>query len=155
MIASWLLGGCATLHSLANYFLSMYVQHFTRVLPRVNSVSDFCIQFCTNPPSSFVLSDAWSEELVLVHWQVVLRLLARAQPLARLQPLCELYRLAREEEALLPHQPLAFGTHCHIDRIRIDFRLARSASIQIPARENQRNLLPGAFRRPCGVPGRV
>ena len=118
------------------------------------AMSDFCIQFCTNPPSSFVLSDAWSEEWVLVHRQVVLRLLARVQPLARLQPLRDLYRLTPEEEVLLPHPPLAFGTYCHIDRIRIDFRLAMSASIQKPARENERNLLPGAFRRPCGVPGR-
>ena len=157
MIASWLLGDCATLHSLANYFLLIDVcTTFDKSVTQgqQRAMSDFCIQFCTNPPSSFVLSDAWSEELVLVHWQVVLRLLARVQPHARLQPLRELYRLTREEEALLPHPPLAFGTHCHIDRIQTDFHLAMSASIQKPAQENQRNLLLGAFRRPCGVPGR-
>ena len=60
---------------------------------------------------SFVLSHAGNEEWVLVHWQVVLRLLARVQPLNRLQPLRELYRLFTEEEVLLPSSPLALESH--------------------------------------------
>ena len=64
-------------------------------------MSDLCISIGTDPPSSFVLSQAGNEEWVLVHWQVVLRLLARVQPLNRLQPLRDLYRLT-PEEVLLP-----------------------------------------------------
>ena len=108
------------------------------------AMPDICIEIGTNPPSYFGLSYAGNEEWVLVHWQVVLQLLARVQPqiqpriqpLARLQPLRDLYCLTLEE-ALLTHSPLAIDIHCHIDRIRTDFRLARSASIPKPAREIQ------------------
>ena len=72
---------------------------------------DMCIEMGTKLPSLFVLSQAGNEEWVLVHWQVVLRLLARVQPLNRLQPLSDLYRLILEEEALLPSPPLALDIH--------------------------------------------
>ena len=88
------------------------------------AMSDLCISIGTDPPSSFVLSHAGNEEWVLVHWQVLLWLLARVQPLARLQPLRELFPLTPEEEARLPSPPLAFDSHCHIDRIRTDCHLA-------------------------------
>ena len=58
---------------------------------------------------------------------MLLRLLARAQPIARLQPLRDLFCLTLEKEALFP--PFAFDSHCHIDQIRADFCSARSASI--------------------------
>ena len=45
-----------------------------------------------------------------------------------LQSLRVLYRLTPEKEALLPSPPLAFDSHCHIDQIRMGFRLARSAN---------------------------
>ena len=38
--------------------------------------------------------------------------------------------MTSEEEAQLPRPPLAFDSHCHIDRILTDCHLARSASIQ-------------------------
>ena len=133
MIASWLLGDRATLRSLANYFHLMdagttFDQSVSQGQRR--AMSDLCISIGTDPPSSFVLSHAGNEEWVLVHWQVLLRLLARVQPLARLQPLRELFPLSPEEEAQLPRPPLAFDSHCHIDRIRTVCHLARSASIQ-------------------------
>ena len=133
MIASWLLGDRATLRSLANYFHLMdagttFDQSVSQGQQR--AMSDLCISIGTDPPSSFVLSHAGNEEWVLVHWQVLLRLLARVQPIARLQPLRELFPLSPEEEAQLPKPPLAFDSHCHIDRIRTDCHLARSASIQ-------------------------
>ena len=133
MIASWLLGDRATLRSLANYFHLMdagttFDQSVSQGQRR--AMSDLCISIGTDPPSSFVLSHAGNEEWVFVHWQVLLRLLARVQPLARLQPLRELFPLSPEEEAQLPRPPLAFDSHCHIDRIRTDCHLARSASIQ-------------------------
>ena len=133
MIASWLFGDRATLRSLANYFHLMdagttFDQSVSQGQQR--AMSDLCISIGTDPPSSFVLSHAGNEEWVLVHWQVLLRLLARVQPIARLQPLRELFPLSPEEEAQLPKPPLAFDSHCHIDRIRTDCHLARSASIQ-------------------------
>ena len=133
MIASWLLGDRATLRSLANYFHLMdagttFDQSVSQGQRR--AMSDLCFSIGTDPPSSFVLSHAGNEEWVLVHWQVLLLLLARVQPLARLQPLRELFPLSPEEEAQLPRPPLAFDSHCHIDRIRTDCHLARSASIQ-------------------------
>ena len=133
MIASWLLGDRATLRSLANYFHLMdagttFDQSVSQGQQR--AMSDLCISIGTDPPSSFVLSHAGNEEWVLVHWQVLLRLLARVQPIARLQPLRELFPLSPEEEAQLPKPPLAFDSHCHIDRIRTDCHLVRSASIQ-------------------------
>ena len=114
MIASWLLGDRATLRSLANYYHLMdagttFDQSVTHDQQR--AMLDMCIQMGTKPPSSFVLSHAGNEEWVLVHWQVVLRLLARVQPLNRLQPLRELYRLTTEEEVLLPSSPLALESH--------------------------------------------
>ena len=113
MIASWLLGDRATLRSLANYFHLMDVgttfdESVTQDQQR--AMIDMCIEMETKPPSSFVLSQAGNEEWVLVHWQVVLRLLARVQPLNRLQPLRELYRLTTEE-VLLPSSPLALESH--------------------------------------------
>ena len=71
---------------------------------------DMCVEMGTKPPSAFVLSHAGNEEWVQVHWQVVLRLLARVQPLNRLQPLCDLYRLT-PEEVLLLSSPLALDSH--------------------------------------------
>ncbi|MEW8545085.1 MAG: hypothetical protein AB2693_16290 [Candidatus Thiodiazotropha sp.] len=71
-----------------------------------------------------------NEEWVLVHWQVLLRLLAKVQPPARLKPLRELFRLTPEEEASLQRPPLAFDSHCHLDRCRSAFRLPRTASLQ-------------------------
>ena len=113
MIASWLLGDRATLRSLANYFHLMDVgttldQSVTQDQQR--AMIDMCIEMGMKAPSSFVLSQAGNEEWVLVHWQVVLRLLARVQPLNRLQPLRELYCLTTEEE-LLPSSPLALESH--------------------------------------------
>ena len=113
MIASWLLGDRATLRLLANYFHLMdvgttFVESVTQDQQR--AMIDMCIAMETKPPSSFVLSQAGNEEWVLVHWQVVLRLLARVQPLNRLQPLRELYRLTTEE-VLLPSSPLALESH--------------------------------------------
>ena len=112
MIASWLLGDRATLRSLANYFHLMDVgttfdQRVTQDQQR--AMIDMCKEMETKPPSSFVLSQAGNEEWVLVHWQVVLRLLARVQPLNRLQPLRDLY-LTPEEEVLLPSSPLALDS---------------------------------------------
>ena len=67
-----------------------------------------------------MLSQAGNEEWVLVYWQVVLRLLARVQPLNRLQPLHDLYRLTPEEEVLLPSSPLALDSHWRdVDQMRI------------------------------------
>ena len=114
MIASWLLGDRATLPSLANYFHLMdagttFDQSITQDQQR--AMLDICVEMGTKPPSSFVLSQAGNEEWVLVHWQVVLRLLARVQPLNRLQPLRDLYRLTPEEEVLLPSSPLALDSH--------------------------------------------
>ena len=114
MIASWLLGDRATLRSLANYFHLMnagttFDKSVTQDQQR--AMIDMCIEMETKPPSSFVLSQAGNEEWVLVHWQVVLRLLARVQPLNRLQPLCDLYRLTPEEEVLLQSSPLALESH--------------------------------------------
>ena len=114
MIASWLLGDRATLRSLANYYHLMDVsttfdESVTQDQQR--AMIDMCIEMETKPPSSFVLSQAGNEEWVLVHWQVVLRLLARVQPLNRLQPLCDFYRLTPEEEVLLPSSPLALESH--------------------------------------------
>ena len=84
MIASWLLGDCATLRSLANYFHLMdagtsFDQSVTQDQQR--AMLDMCIEMETNPPSSFVLSQAGNEEWVLVHWQVVLRLWPEFNPL--------------------------------------------------------------------------
>ena len=112
MIASWLLGDRATLRSLANYFHLMdagttFDQSVSQGQRR--AMSDLCISIRTDPPSSFVMSQAGNEEWVLVHWQVVLRLLARVQPLNRLQPLRDLY-LTPEEEVLLPSSPLALDS---------------------------------------------
>ena len=114
MIASWLLGDRATLRSLANYFHLMnagttFDKSVTQDQQR--AMIDMCIEMETKPPSSFVLSQAGNEEWVLVHWQVVLRLLARVQPLNRLQPLCDLYRLTPEEEVLLQSSLLALDSH--------------------------------------------
>ena len=114
MIASWLLGDRATLRSLANYFHLMDVsttfdESVTQDQQR--AMIDMCIEMETKPPSSFVLSQAGNEEWALVHWQVVLRLLARVQPLNRLQPLRGLYRLTTEKEVLLPSSPLALESH--------------------------------------------
>ena len=114
MIASWLLGDRATLRSLANYYHLMdagttFDQSVTH--DQQCAMLDMCIQMGTKPPSSFVLSHNGNEEWVLVHWQVVLRLLARVQPLNRLQPLRGLYRLTTEEEVLLPSSPLALESH--------------------------------------------
>ena len=114
MIASWLLGDRATLRSLANYYHLMDVsttfdESVTQDQQR--AMIDMCIKMETKPPSSFVLSQAGNEEWVLVHWQVVLRLLARVQPLNRLQPLCDLYRLTPEEEVLLQSSLLALDSH--------------------------------------------
>ena len=114
MIASWLLGDRATLRSLANYYHLMdagttFDQSVTQDQQR--AMLDMCIEMETKPPSSFVLSQAGNEEWVLVHWQVVLRLLARVQPLNRLQPLRGLYRLTTEDEVLLPSSPLALESH--------------------------------------------
>ena len=100
-MASWLLGDRATLRSLANYFHLMdagttFDQSVTQDQQR--AMLDMCVEMGTKPPSSFVLSHARNEEWVLVHWQVVLRLLARVQPLNRLQPLHDLYRLTPDEE---------------------------------------------------------
>ena len=75
------------------------------------AILDMCIEMGTKAPSSFVLPHARNEEWVLVHLQVVLLLLARVQPLNRLQPLCDLYRLNQEEEVLLPSPPLALDSH--------------------------------------------
>ena len=113
MIASWLLGDRATLRSLANYFHLMDVgttldQSVTQDQQR--AMIDMCIEMGMKAPSSFVLSQAGNEEWVLVHWQVVLRLLARVQPLNRLQPLCDLYRLT-PEEVLLQSSLLALDSH--------------------------------------------
>ena len=113
MIASWLLGDRATLPSLANYYHLMDVsttfdESVTQDQQR--AMIDMCIEMETKPPSSFVLSQAGNEEWVLVHWQVVLRLLARVQPLNRLQPLCDLYRLTPEEEVLLQSSLLALDS---------------------------------------------
>ena len=114
MIASWLLGDRATLRSLANYYHLMdngttFDQSVTHDQQR--AMLDLCIQMGTKPPSSFVLSHAGNEEWVLVHWQVVLRILARVQPLNRLQPLCDLYRPTPEEEVLLQSPLLALDSH--------------------------------------------
>ena len=114
MIASWLLRDRATLRSLANYYHLMDVsttfdESVTQDQQR--AMIDMCIEMETKPPSSFVLSQAGNEEWVLVHWQVVLRLLARVQPLNRLQPLCNLYRLTPEEEVLLQSSLLALDSH--------------------------------------------
>ena len=114
MIASWLLGDRATQRSLANYYHLMDVsttfdESVTQDQQR--AMIDMCIEMETKPPSSFVLSQAGNEEWVLVHWQVVLRLLARVQPLNRLQPLCDLYRLTPEEEVLLQSSLLALDSH--------------------------------------------
>ena len=114
MIASWLLGDRATLRSLATYFHLMnagttFDQSVTQDQQR--AMLDMCVEMGTKAPSSFVLSQAGNEEWVLVHWQVVLRLLARVQPLNRLQPLCDLYRLTPEEEVLLQSSPLALDSH--------------------------------------------
>ena len=133
MIASWLLGDCATLRSLANYFHLMDASTtFDQSVSQGqrHAMSDLCISIGTDPPSMFVFSHAGKEEWVLVHWQVLLRLLARVQPLARLQPLRVALPLTSEEEAQLPRPPLAFDSHCHIDRIPTDCHLARPASIQ-------------------------
>ena len=113
MIASWLLGDRATLRSLANYFHLMgagttFDQSITQ--DQQHAMLDMCIEMGTKPPSSFVLSQAGNEEWVLVHWQVVLQLLARVQPLNRLQPLRDLYRMT-PKEALLPSSPLALDSH--------------------------------------------
>ena len=101
MISSRLLANRATLRSLANHFHLMnagttFAQSVTQGQHR--AMSDLCISIGTDPPSSFVLTHAGNEEWVLVHWQVMLRLLARVQPLARLQPLRELFNLTLEEE---------------------------------------------------------
>ena len=114
MIASWLLGDRATLRSLATYFHLMnagttFDQSVTQDQQR--AMLDMCVEMGTKAPSSFVLSHNGNEEWVLVHWQVVLRLLARVQPLNRLQPLRGLYRLTTEEEVLLPSSPLALESH--------------------------------------------
>ena len=114
MIASWLLGDRATLRSLATYFHLMnagttFDQSVTQDQQR--AMLDVCVEMGMKAPSSFVLSQAGNEEWVLVHWQVVLRLLARVQPLNRLQPLCDLYRLTPEEEVLLQSSPLALDSH--------------------------------------------
>ena len=112
MIASWLLGDRATLRSLANYYHLLDAgTTFDRSVTQdqQHAMLDMCIEMETKPPSSFVLSQAGNEEWVLVHWQVVLRLLARVQPLNRLQPLRDLY-LTPEEEVLLPSSPLALDS---------------------------------------------
>ena len=114
MIASWLLGDRATLNSLANYFRLMdagttFDQSITQDQQR--AMFDMCIEMGAEPPSSFVLSHAGNAEWALVHWQVVLGLLARVQPLNHLQPLCDLYRLTPEEEVLLPSPPLALDSN--------------------------------------------
>ena len=85
MIAPWHLGDWATLRSLANFFHLMdagttFDQSVTQ--GQHHTMSDMCIEIGTNPPLSFVLSHAGNEEWVLVHWQVLLRLLTRDQPLA-------------------------------------------------------------------------
>ena len=113
MIASWLLGDRATPCSLANYFhlmdvCSTFDQSVTQDQQR--AMLDMCMEMGTKPPSSFVLSHAGNEEWVLVHWQVVLRLLARVQPLNCLQPLHDMFRL-NPEEVLLPSSPLALDSH--------------------------------------------
>ena len=100
-MASLLLGDHATLRSLANYFHLMdagttFDQSVTQDQQR--AMLDMCVEMGTKPPSSFVLSHARNEEWVLVHWQVVLQLLARVQPPNPLQPLHDLYRLTPEEE---------------------------------------------------------
>ena len=156
MIASWLLGDQGTLRSLANYLHLMDIgTTFDQSVAQdqQRAMLNMYIGMGTIPQSSFVLSQAGNEEWALVHWQVVLRLLARVQSLARLQPLRDLYRLT-PEEALLPSVPLFFDSPCHIDRIQTDYSLARSANIQKPARNNSRNLRPGASRRPYGISGR-
>ena len=116
MIASWLLGDCATFRSLANYFLLMdagttFDQSVSQ--GQRHAMSDLCISIGTDPPSVFVFSHAGNEEWVLVHWHVLLRLLARVQPLARLQPLQEAFPLTSEDFVLFclvwfltTHQPL-------------------------------------------------
>ena len=111
MIASWLLGDRVTLRSLATYFHLMnttFDQSVTQDQQR--AMLDMCVEMGTKPPSSFVLSQAGNEEWVLVHWQVVLRLLARVQSLNRLQPLRGLYCLTPEKEVLLPSSPLALDS---------------------------------------------
>ncbi|MEW8542640.1 MAG: hypothetical protein AB2693_03825 [Candidatus Thiodiazotropha sp.] len=134
MIASWLLGDRASLRSLANYFhlmdlSSTLAQTISPHQQRAMTELRLHLHWDPTWTSRFDFSTAGNEEWVLVHWQVLLRLLAKVQPPARLQPLRELFRLT-EEEPSLPRPPLAFDSHCHLDQCRLEFRFPRTASLQ-------------------------
>lgn len=132
MLASWLMGERTSLRSLANYFHLLDVSSsLEKVTPlQEQAMTGVCLRLGTDIPSSFDVSRAGNEEWQLVHWQVLLRLLARVEPPARMQSLRDLFPLRPEEEALLPRPPLAFDSHCHLDRCRTAFRLPRTASLQ-------------------------
>ena len=132
MLATWLMGQRSSLRSLANYFhlldLSTSLERVTPLQER--AMTGVCVRLGLEIPDRFDVSSAGNEEWQLVHWQVLLRLLARVEPPARMQSLRDLFPLNPDEEALLPRPPLAFDSHCHLDRCRTDFRLPRTASLQ-------------------------
>ena len=51
-----------------------------------------------------------------MHWNVLLLILARVQPLSRLDDLRVLFQLAQEEEEHILRPAWAFDSHFHIDR---------------------------------------
>lgn len=133
LIAQWLLGSRSTLRTLANYFHLMDVtsQIDGRLSPlQQQGMTGVCLQLGSDSPSHFDLSQSGNQEWILVHWAVLLHLLSRIQPVSRLQSLREIYPLTQEDEAMLPKPPLAFDSHCHLDRCRKDFRLRPDASLQ-------------------------
>ena len=157
MIASWLLGERATLGSLANYFHLMDLASTLEqrlFQNQVRAMMDICVHQRVDSPARFDLSQAGNDVWILVHWQVLVRLLARVQPPARLQPLMNLFQLTPEEEASLPRPPLAFDSHCHLDRCRTEFGLPRTASLQeicdqIRPDENREVTLEGVVASFC------
>ena len=132
MLASWLIGQRSSLRSLANYFhllgLSSSLKRVTPLQER--AITGVCLRLGIEIPNTFDISSAGNEEWQLVHWQVLPRLLARVEPPARMQSLRDLFPLNLEEKALLPRPPLAFDSHCHLDRCRTEFCLPRTASVQ-------------------------
>ena len=67
------------------------------------------------------------KEWILVHWQVLLVLLAKIQPPARPQTLRDRYPITPEGGAMHPKPPTAHDSDCHLNRCHRDYNLQQSA----------------------------
>ena len=133
MIATWLLGLQSSVEEGSKYFNLMGVvrQGRDQVSPALHRVmAEFCVHQEREVTDHFDLSPVDNGVWHLLHWEVLLLLLAQVHPTSCLEGLCDLYPLTRVDISMIGRPALAFDRHCHLDQCRQDFELPGDASLQ-------------------------